>query len=162
MIIVMGIGLWLVYLALTANLELSNLVLGAIVVIILTSLGWPAPPKIVLRRLPGALIAAVRYFWIVMSNVVGGGLVVARVVLDPRLPVKSGIIAIPTGFASEFGVALGAHATTLAPGELVIEIDEDGVMYTHVLDATHPDDVVADARRLQHQLLSRILDVFER
>jgi multicomponent Na+:H+ antiporter subunit E len=162
MTIVMGLGLWLVYLALTANLEPSNLVLGAIVVIVLTSLGWPAPPQVVWRRLPRALVAAVRYLWIVMRNVIGGGLVVARILLDPRLPIKSGIIAIPTGFASEFGVALGAHATTLAPGELVVEIDEHGVMYTHVLDATQSDVDVADARRLQHQLLNQILAVFER
>ena len=135
---------------------------GAVIVVVLTVLARPATPTLVWRHLPGALIAAVRYLWVAIVDVIGGGLTVARIVLDPRLPVKPGIIAIPTGLDSEIGVALNAHATTLAPGELVIEIDQEGVMYAHVLDATHPDDVVADARRLQRQLLSRMLAAFGR
>jgi multicomponent Na+:H+ antiporter subunit E len=162
MILIMSFGLWLVYLALTANLQVSNLILGAVIVVILTVLARPATPTLIWRHLPGALVAAVRYLWVVIVDVIGGGLTVARIVLDPKLPVRPGIIAIPTGLDSEIGVALNAHATTLAPGELVIEIDKEGVMYAHVLDATHPGDVVAGARRLQRELLSRILSAFGR
>ena len=32
--------------------------------------------------------------------------------------------------------ALSAHAVSLTPGELVVEIDDEGVMYTHCLDAS--------------------------
>ena len=49
-----------------------------------------------------------------------------------------------------------------APEDATIEIDEDGVLYAHVLDASHPGEVVADARRLQRELLSRILAAVER
>jgi multicomponent Na+:H+ antiporter subunit E len=161
MLLLLIIGLWLVYLALTANLEPTNLVLGGIIAAVLTALARPSAPRLVWRCLPGAVVAALRYLWVLAVDVVAGGLAVARLVLDPRLPIKPGIVAIPTGIDSELGVALNAHATTLAPGELVIEIDDEGVLYAHVLDASHPEEVVADARQLQRQLLSRMLAAFE-
>ena len=43
MAIWMIVGLWLVYLALTANLELSNIVLGLLVAVGLTLLMRPPP-----------------------------------------------------------------------------------------------------------------------
>jgi multicomponent Na+:H+ antiporter subunit E len=156
MAIWMVIGLWLVYLALTANLELGNLVLGLLIATGLTALLRPPRGTFDLRRLPGALVAMIRYVFVVILNAIKSGLVVARLVLDPVLPVKQGIIAIPSGCDSELATALSAHAITLAPGEMVVEIGEDGVMYTHALDATHAAQYVAGAQQLRRELLRRI------
>jgi multicomponent Na+:H+ antiporter subunit E len=152
----MIVGLWLVYLALTANLEFSNLVLGLFIAIGLTALLRPPRGTFALRRLPGALMAMIRYLFVVILNAVKSGLVVARLILDPVLPVKQGIIAIQSGCDSELATALSAHAITLAPGEMVVEIGEDGVMYTHALDATHAAAYVADAQHLRRELLQKI------
>jgi multicomponent Na+:H+ antiporter subunit E len=152
----MILGLWLVYLALTSNLELSNLALGLLVAAGLTVLLRPPRGRFELRRLPAAVFALCRYLFLVILNAVKSGLVVARIVLDPALPVKQGIIAIPTGCDSELATALSAHAITLAPGEMVIEIGEGGVMYTHALDATQATEYVAEAQRLRLELLRKI------
>jgi multicomponent Na+:H+ antiporter subunit E len=106
--------------------------------------------------MPWALLALGRYLYIVVLDVVKGGLVTARLVLDPALPIKPGIIAIPSGCDSELATALSAHAITLAPGEMVVEIGEDGVMYTHVLDATQAAGYVAEAQYLRRELLRKI------
>jgi multicomponent Na+:H+ antiporter subunit E len=152
----MVVGLWLVYLALTANLEWSNLILGLLIATGLTLLLRPPRGSFKLRRLPGALLALVRYMFLVVRDAIKSGLVAARLVLDPALPVKPGIIAIPSGCDSELATALSAHAITLAPGEMVVEIGEGGVMYTHTLDASQAADYVAEAQDLRRELLRKI------
>ena len=149
-------GLWLVYVALTANLEWSNLVIGLLIATGITVLLRPPRGALELRRLPVAVFALVRYLFLIILNAVKSGLVVARLVLDPALPVKPGIIAIPSGCDSELATALSAHAITLAPGEMVVEIDESGVMYTHALDATQAAEYVAEAQHLRRDLLRKI------
>jgi multicomponent Na+:H+ antiporter subunit E len=152
----MIVGLWLVYLALTANLELANLVLGLLIAVALTALLRPPRGTFELRRLPAALLALGRYLFIVASSAIKSGLVAARLILDPALPVKPGIIAIPSGCDSELATALSAHSITLAPGEMVVEIGEDGVMYAHALDATQAAEYVTEAQRLRRELLREI------
>jgi multicomponent Na+:H+ antiporter subunit E len=156
MAIWMIVGLWLVYLALTANLELSNLALGLLIAAGLTLLLRPPRGTLELRRLPAALLALGRYLFFVASSAIKSGLVAARLVLDPALPVKPGIIAIPSGCDSELATALSAHSITLAPGEMVVEIAEDGVMYAHALDATQAAEYVAEAQHLRRELLREI------
>jgi len=149
-------GLWLVYLALTANVEPSNLILGLLIATGLTRLMRPPRGTFELRQLPAALLALAHYLLVVLLNAIRSTLVVARLVLDPKLPLNQGIIAIPSGCDSELATALSAHAITLAPGEMVIEIGEDGVMYTHALDATHAAQYVAEAQQLRRDLLRKI------
>ena len=152
----MVLGLWLMYLALTANLEAGNLVLGLLIASGLTLVMQPRRGRINLRRLPRAVLALGQYVLIVIYDAIRSGLTMARIILDPALPVKPGIIAIPSGCSSELATALSAHSITLAPGEMVIEISDDGVMYTHTIDVTHAADYVADAQRLRRELLGDI------
>jgi multicomponent Na+:H+ antiporter subunit E len=152
----MMIGLWAVYLALTANLEMSNLVLGMLVAASLTLLVRPQRARIELRRLPEVTLALSRYLLLILSDMLRSGLAAARLILDPALPVKPGIVAIPSGCESELATALSAHAISLAPGELVVEIGEDGTMYTHALDATQAAEYVTEAQRLRRELLGKI------
>jgi multicomponent Na+:H+ antiporter subunit E len=152
----MIVGLWLIYLALTANLKLNNLILGLLIAIGLTLLMRPPRGAFELRRMPTALLAVLRYLFVVLFDAIKSGLVVARLVLDPALPVKPGIVAIPSGCDSELATALSAHAITLAPGEVVIEIGKDGVMYTHTLDATRAVEYVEEAQQMRRELLQDI------
>jgi multicomponent Na+:H+ antiporter subunit E len=156
MAIWMIVGLWLVYLALTANLELSNVALGLLIAVGLTLLLRPPRGTFELRRLPGALVALVRYLFVVSFDAIKSGLVAAHLVLDPALPVKPGIIAIPSDCDSELATALSAHAITLAPGEMVVEIGKDGTMYAHALDATRAAEYVEEAQELRRELLREI------
>ena len=149
-------GLWLVYLALTANPEPGNLVLGLLVATGLTLLLRPPRGTLEIRRLPRAMAALGRYLLVVFFDAIKSGLVAARLVLDPALPVKPGIIAIPSDCDSELATALSAHAITLAPGEMVIEIGKDGTMYAHALDATRAAEYVEEAQELRRKLLREI------
>lgn len=148
--------LLILYLAITGNLQASNIALGALVAAVATLLLRPLPGATDLRRLPSATWAMLRYIAILATDVVKSGIGVARIVLNPALPIRPGIIAIPSGCDSELGVALSAHAISITPGEVVIGIDDEGVLYAHCLDATHAAEYAAQAQAMRRDLLSKI------
>jgi len=148
--------LTLTYLALTSNLQLSSIVMGVLLAVGVLALLRPERRSTNWAAAGTAVIALARYIFVLARDMIISGVLVARIVLDPKLPIQPGIVAIPSGCQSELGTALSAHAITLAPGEMVVEIDEDGVMYTHVLDVTHAETAVAEAQELRVALLNKI------
>lgn len=153
----MTVLLWILYLALTASLELSNIVLGALVAALAALLLRPVRQPMGLQYLPGAVWALAKYTVILLWELIVSGLQVAHIVLSPSLPIKPGIIAIPSGTDSELATALSAHSISVTPGELVVEISDDGVLYTHVLDVTQSEAARLNAQEQRRDLLSKIL-----
>lgn len=151
--------LFLVYLALSGNLTISNLVMGLLVA---TGISLLMPrielPAFSLARVPEFLWAGLRYLFVVAWDVLRGTYSTARIVLDPKMPLNAGIIAIPSGSKTELGTALSAHAITLSPGEMVIAIDQDGVMYTHCLNVDDSARFVTEAQELRKNLLSKMFE----
>lgn len=154
-----SVPLFIVYLALTGNAEPANLAVGVLVAVGISLLRPKMNlPLITLKRLPQFLWAGIRYLVVVVWDVVRGGISTARIVLDPSLPLNPGIIAIPSGTRSELGTALSAHSITLSPGEMVVAIDDEGIMYTHCLNVDDSNKIVADAQNLRKNLLSRMFE----
>ena len=57
---------------------------------------------------------------------------VAYRVLDPRLPIKPGIVKVRTTLKSDTGLTFLANSITLTPGTMVVDIDrENGILYVH-------------------------------
>lgn len=65
---------------------------------------------------------------------------------------------IDAGCQSEAGTALSAHALTLTPGEMVVEMDDEGHLYTHCLDVKETIKVAIEAQELRQELLSKIFE----
>ena len=151
------VALALVYLALTSNLEPSNIVVGLLlaggVVALIRPPRRPTQPRRPLR----SVVASARYVLTLGYDMVVSGVQVARIVLSPSLPIRPGIVAIPAETNTDLGIALSAHAVSLTPGELVVEIDDDHMMYTHCLDATHAETYIKDAHDLRIELLNEIV-----
>ncbi len=151
-----AIPLALLYLVLSGNYEPRNLAAGLVIAAGVMALIRPRPRRVDLRRVPGALVALARYIFLLAYDLITSGFQVARIVLSPTLPISPGIVAIPTDCRSELSIALSAHALSVSPGELVIEIDEEGMMYTHVLDATRKSKYIREAQQLREKMLGRI------
>ena len=151
------LGLTAVYLALTGNFELSNIAAGLIISTFIVWLLRMENKPFSLRAFLPALWALIRYILVLMIDLIVSGLQVARIVLSPKLPIAPGNIAIPTRCTTDLAQALSAHAITLTPGEMVVEMGERGVMYTHALDATDADDYVARAQEEREQMLIKIM-----
>jgi multicomponent Na+:H+ antiporter subunit E len=154
--LLMIVPLLFVYLELSSNFELSNIIVGLIIVPGIVKLIRPRRLPADWRRLPSSVFALVRYLVKLVYDVTASGIQVARIVLDPALPIKPGIVSIPSDCESEMATALSAHAITLAPGEMVVEIDEKGVMYTSCLDTTNSEKYVEDAQKIRKDLLQKI------
>jgi multicomponent Na+:H+ antiporter subunit E len=150
------VPLLFVYLELSSNFELSNIIVGLIIVPGIVKLIRPRRLPTDWRRLPSSVFALVRYLVKLVYDVTASGIQVARIVLDPALPIKPGIVSIPSDCESEMATALSAHAITLAPGEMVVEIDEKGVMYTSCLDTTNSEKYVENAQNIRKDLLQKI------
>lgn len=154
---------WLVpifalYLALTTDFSLGNLVVGGVLALGVTWLVHPGDERIGWRTLPRRVWYFFRYVLVLVQDIILGGIGVARIVLSPTMPINPGILAIPTSCKNDIAQALSAHALTVTPGELVVEIGEDGTMYTHCLDATHGHEVILEAQRLRRELLAKIVE----
>jgi len=147
-----------VYLALSTNFELGNIVVGALIALGVAVLLRPSRRTFDLRRAPSILLALARYLIVLAVDLVTSGFQVARIVLSPSLPIRPGIVAIPALTDSEMATALSAHALSVTPGELVVEIGEDYTFYVHCLDATHGEEYKVEAQRLRRDLLCRILE----
>ena len=146
------------YLALSANLEFSNFILGLVIAAgILGLLRFPHRP-VRWARLPLAFMALAKFIGMLLYNVTRSGIQMVLLILHPKLPIKSGIVAIPAGCESEFGRAVSAHAISLPPGELFVEIDDDGTMYIHSLDVYLTEKQAGAAQKIQGDMLKKILD----
>ncbi len=150
--------IWIVYLLLSDRWEIGNLVLGLGIAAGILALMRPKLVRPDWRRLPGAGWALVRYLWVMLYDMLISGVQVARILLQRKLSIEPGIMAIPSGCQSELGTALSAHAITLSPGELVVEMDQQGVLYTHCLDITRAAQYISQAQEMRRNLLSKILD----
>ena len=150
--------LTLFYLGITSNLEWQNILFGIFLAFIITLLIKLDQHTISWKQAPQTIFALTKYILVLMYDLIRSGFQVAWIVLNPRLRLKSGVVAIPTECQSDMGMALNAHAITLTPGELVVEMSEDGVLYTHCLDATHSETLIQDSQELREDLLKDIFN----
>lgn len=92
----------------------------------------------VVRALPGLLRYAPWLLWqIVRSNVQ-----VARLVLDPRLPIDPVVIRARTGMRRELAVATLANSITLTPGTVTVDVDGEELI-VHALTRETAADVAS-------------------
>lgn len=154
----MTLVIGVLYLMLTANLELSNVVAGLLIGAGVSSLLQPRQLSIDWRKLPLALWSILRYLGVLIMDLVKSGIQVGRIILSPQLPIDPGIVAIDTSCESELATALSAHAMTLTPGELVVEMDDQGLLYVHCLEASKSTQYAAEAQSLRRELLSKIFE----
>lgn len=154
-----AIPLFLVYLVLSGNVTVPNLIVGVLVALgVSTLLPVRKDASFDWKRSPAFMWALVRYVFVVLWDILQGGIATAQIVLNRKMPLKTGIIAIPSGSKTELGTALSAHAITLSPGELVVEMDDEGMMYTHCLDVDKSEVYVARAQSLRRNLLSKMFE----
>ena len=146
------------YLALIPATDFWQIILGCIIAVGILGLLHPARRPVPWAQLPSAFLAAAIYLVVLIRNVIHSGLIVTRIILHPKMPLKAGIIAFPPECHSEYGRALGAHAISLPPGELLIEMAEDGTMFIHSLDVETSERMVANAQDRRQGLLRRIFD----
>jgi multicomponent Na+:H+ antiporter subunit E len=91
--------------------------------------------------------------WLIWQIIISN-LRVARVVLNPRMPIRPTFISQPPGVAGDRALTLLGMSTTLTPGTLTVDVRPDEI-FVHALDA-------ASARDMRDAVVaSRVAEVFE-
>ncbi len=93
----------------------------------------------------------------VTGQVVGGTWSLSLIVLGLRPLPCPGLVEIPMGSRSESGMAAAAVLTTLAPGDVVVDVDvERQVMLIHTIDASDPEAVRERFKHLRERYGQRV------
>lgn len=151
-----SVAVFAFWLVISASLAPADLALGAVLSLLL---GWWSArflwagraPRMSLRQ----LLALLPYLAGLGGQVFRSALHVARVVLDPRLPISPRLIVCRTALRRQVSRVAFAHSVSLTPGTLTVDID-GGTFLVHCLDD-------ASARRLLGgELERRVARVFER
>jgi len=141
-----SVGYFLFWLVL-AGTDVQNLAPGVIAALIAAWVSLGLMPQGQLAFHP---IAAAGLFLRFVGQSVGAGLSVARIALDPRLPLKPGIVSYRPGLPE--GPRRDAFSTLagLLPGTLPAGPDGAGAIRVHCLDTEAPvaAQLAAEERRL--------------
>ncbi len=154
----MTLVLWVIYVLITGNFEIRNLVVGLLIGLIISLLVRPQQLAIRWRNLPVGLWSIFRYLLHLVWDLFISSLQVAGIILKPELPINPGIVEIDASCQSELSAALNAHALTLTPGELVVEMDDEGRLFAHALDTQKTMQVAKQVQDLRRDLLSKIFE----
>jgi multicomponent Na+:H+ antiporter subunit E len=124
-----------VWMMITNRLSLENFLVGLVIGFGVALLS-PQRFTVHWRQLPRQLSALLVYTLILARDITLSGLDVAWRVLSPSMRLNPGIIAVDTQDEqhSPLVAALSADVITLTPGELVVEVEDNHLLYVHCLD----------------------------
>jgi multicomponent Na+:H+ antiporter subunit E len=123
-----------------------GLALSALVAVTLAPLGPVAGPWVVLR--PRRALAVARLAWYVGRQMVRANLAMSRRIWTPRMPLRSGMVVVPTRFRDEGRLAAVGLLTSVVVDTQLVDVDRDhGELQYHVVrvdDGIDPNGPVED------------------
>jgi multicomponent Na+:H+ antiporter subunit E len=150
-----GATIFAFWLVISASLALADLLLGAVLSVLLgvwsVHFLWAGEAPWVSPR---QLFALLRYSLGFSAQVFRSAVHVARLVVDPRLPISPQLITCRTGLQREISRVAFAHSVSLTPGTLTVDM-EGGTFLVHCLDEQ------SAARILSGELERQVARVFE-
>jgi multicomponent Na+:H+ antiporter subunit E len=139
--------LWLLWIVFTASLAPQELLAGALAAAVVAFLSEGFSHGIGANILePRRLAHLVAYVPYLVKEIVKANLQVARIVVDPRLPIHPGIVRVKTRLKTRVGRMVLANSITLTPGTLTVSVEDDE-LYVHWLDV-RTGDVEEATRRI--------------
>lgn len=159
--LVYALPMSLVWMLIVGRATLEVFIVGFVASLVLVAGLRPARFPVTWQKLPDQVLALVLYTLLLFRDICLSSIDVARRVLSPDMRLKPGIIAISTQDPQRDPIilALSADYISLTPGELVVEVEEDHLMYVHCLDV---DASAATAERAQSRRLELLLRVMGR
>jgi len=128
--------LFVIWIGLTMSFSIQELTTGFIVSFIIAMLyvkNYPSSDNFRFRP-----IAYIIYLFTFMKALVLANWDVARRVIDPKLPINPGIVAIKTDLKEDYKKLMLANSITLTPGTITMRVDDD-TLFIHWIDVTTSD-----------------------
>lgn len=150
-----SLAVFIFWLVISASLAPADLALGAVLSLLLGA--WSArflwggeAPAVSARE----LLALLKFLVLFSREVFQSAVHVARIVVDPRLPIRPRLIVCRTRLEREVSRVAFANAVSMTPGTLTVDID-GGTFLIHCLDEE------TAAHLLSGALERKIAQVFE-
>ena len=126
--------LFLVWIGLTNSLHIQELVVGAIVSFVVARFFTPN------REFDLKLLAIkyIKFMPLFFKSLIVSNIEVAKIVLNPKLPINTGIVKLKTTLKNDYDKLLLANAITLTPGTITLELEGED-LYVHVLNIVNKD-----------------------
>jgi len=105
------------------------LIVGAIVAFVIARFFTPNREF----NLKELVIKYIKFIPIFLKNLVQSNITVAKIVLNPKLPINTGIVKLKTSLNSDHDKLVLANAITLTPGTITIEL-RDNDLFIHILN----------------------------
>jgi multicomponent Na+:H+ antiporter subunit E len=128
---VLFLSLFVLWMGLTYPPNMQQLLAGLVVALVLVLLvGKNAVPYGNVRLSPKAIAYWVAYVFVFLKELIKANLDVAFRVIDPKLPIKPGIVKVETRLQSPLGRLLLANSITLTPGTITVD-SQGSTLYIH-------------------------------
>jgi len=124
----------------TAWLVGSGAVIAALVALIGRRFGYGDEEGFPIDR----VLAGLGYWPWLVKEIALSSVAVARIILDPRLPISPRLVRAPCGPRTPVGIATYANSITLTPGTITVEVDRRrGEFVVHALTDAGASDLMA-------------------
>lgn len=150
-------SLWLFWVLLSTSFEISDIITGLILSIIVNWLSYCFISYVffeeIIFRITGIkkVYLLIVYLLSTIQNMIIANIDVAERVLDPELPINPSIIKIKAPFKNNtFLFAFLANTITLTPGTLALDYEDD-YLYIHFLAEEHIESITG--RHLEKNIL---------
>lgn len=130
---------------LQGRLELSDLLIGYAVALLVVRVSGDFWTERVRVRRPAAMLRLLAEF---LKEVVLANLQVAWIIVQPRMPIRPAFIVLPLDLRDDLQITALANMITLTPGTLTVDVAPDrSALYVHCLAAPDPEAVRAQIKR---------------
>jgi multicomponent Na+:H+ antiporter subunit E len=134
---------------------LLGLVFGTVFVLVTRAGRGRSVP---VSHLPRRMFYVSLYLFVLLPyDIARSNVDMARRLLHRRPVLRPGIMRLRLGPASEATSALVAHAATMMPGVMVVDMSEDHrTFYIHIIDIREAEERQASFLRIYHTVLRRV------
>ncbi len=135
-IIFWTIFLFIIWLGLTMSFSVQEVTTGFVVSLVLAILyvrNYPSSDNFRFRP-----IAYIIYIVTFLKALFLANWDVAKRVIDPKLPINPGIVAIKTELKEDYKKLMLANSITLTPGTITMDVQDD-TLFIHWIDVTSSD-----------------------
>jgi len=152
----------LVWFALTDIREFQEVIAGLVMAAVVTLIAGKFFITTTKQRgVPHRIIAAMRYFFKFLWEMIKANVHVALIVLHPMLPIKPGIVKIKTKLSKDSAITILTNSITLTPGTLTVDINPDTKeIYIHCIEV-HATTIDENTQQIGWRFEHILAEVFE-
>ena len=115
--------LFVLWMAFTTSLDIAEIIAGVFLSFIISLLTYKFFTNTGFKMLsPVKLFYIIKYVFIFIIELIKANFDVARIVINPKLPINPGIVEFESKLSSDFAKMILANSITLTPGTLTVDI----------------------------------------